>query len=116
MLRAVDGRNFSLNEGEVLVLVGESGCGKSVMGSPCCASCRSRSEGSSAGTSITRCTKRHREQEARVAVMYLGRVVDVEECRQREPELRELRANSRHEVACHRAGELSLAGLHLSGT
>ena len=38
----------------------------------------------------------------------------VEECRQREPELRELRADSRHEVACHRAGELSLAGLHLS--
>ena len=48
--------------------------------------------------------------------MYLGRVVEVEECRQREPEFRELRANSRREVACHRAGELSLAGLHLSRT
>ena len=40
----------------------------------------------------------------------------VEECRQRQPELRELRANSRHRVACHRADELSLAGLHLSRT
>ena len=40
----------------------------------------------------------------------------VEECRQRQPELRELRANSRHWVACHRADELSLAGFHLSGT
>ena len=40
----------------------------------------------------------------------------VEECRQRRPELRELRANSRHRVACHRADELHLAGFHPSRT
>ena len=31
-------------------------------------------------------------------------------------ELRELHANSRHWVACHRVDELTLAGLHLSRT
>ena len=40
----------------------------------------------------------------------------VEECRRREPELRELRTGSRHEVACHRADELSLTGFHLAST
>src|SRR5690554_6071474 len=31
MLRAVDGVSFSINRGETLALVGESGCGKSTM-------------------------------------------------------------------------------------
>ena len=32
VIKAVDGVNFSLNEGEILGVVGESGCGKSVVG------------------------------------------------------------------------------------
>ena len=39
---AVDGVSFTLNQGETLGIVGESGCGKSMTACRSCASCRNR--------------------------------------------------------------------------